>query len=153
MMGALKILAISIIAVFAPAKAMILTSLALVLVDLVTGVLAARKQGQPITSAGLRRTISKLFIYEIAILLGFLTQHYLTGDIIPVSNIIAGFVGLTELTSCLENLNTIGGGQILKAVLNKIGSVNDKQARIKSSQLSRDFRNIYELGVVVGGNE
>lgn len=125
-MSTLKLLALSTLAVFAPAKAMILTSFALVMIDLITGVLAARKQGIPITSAGLRRTISKIFIYEIAIVLGFLTQHYLTGEAVPVANIIAGFVGLTELTSCLENLNIISGNELLATILAKIGSANDK---------------------------
>jgi phage-related holin len=124
-MGSLKTLAIAIIAVFAPAQAMILSSLALVLIDLITGVMAARKQSVPITSGGLRRTISKLFIYELAILLGFLTQTYLTGEHIPVASIISGFIGLTELTSCLENLNIIGGNNLLKVILDKIGFQND----------------------------
>jgi len=123
-MNLLKALALSVIAVFAPAKAMIISSLALVLMDLVTGILAARKQNIPITSAGLRNTVSKLFIYEIAIMLGFLTQHYLMDDVIPCANIIAGMVGITELTSCLENLNTIGGNNILKAIIDKLGSQN-----------------------------
>lgn len=126
-MNALKALLLSILAVFAPAQAMILTALALVVMDLITGVLAAKKQNIPITSAGLRRTISKLFIYEIAIMLGFLTQTYLTGDHVPVASIISGFIGLTELTSCLENLNTMSGNDLLKAILDKIGSKNDKK--------------------------
>ena len=123
-MQALKLLALSIIAVFAPAKAMIVTTIVLILADLITGVLAAQKSNEPITSAGLRRTVSKLLIYETAILLGFLTQTFLTGDSIPVSNIIAGFIGLTELTSVMENLNIIGGGSLLKALLQKLDSSN-----------------------------
>lgn len=120
-MQLLKYLALSIIAVFAPAKAMILTSLALVLVDLMTGIMAARAQKEPITSQGLRRTAAKLFVYEMAVMLGFLTQQYLTGPEVPVASIIAGLVGLTELTSCLENLNIIGGNDMLKAILDKLG--------------------------------
>lgn len=125
-MTTLKVLGLSLLAVFAPAKAMILTSLALVLMDLVTGIIAAKKAGEPVTSAGLRRSIGKLLIYEAAILLGFLTQQYMTGDTVPVSNIIAGLIGVAELTSCLENLNKISDGSILKAVLDKIGSPNEK---------------------------
>lgn len=113
-----------IAAIFAPAKGMILTSLVLIIVDLITGIMAARKIGTPITSAGIRRTVSKLFIYEMAIVMAFLVQTYMTGDTVPVSSIVTGMIGLTELTSVLENMNTIGGGAILKAILDKIGSVN-----------------------------
>lgn len=120
LINALAILA----GIFAPAKAMILTSTVLITVDLITGILAARKQSIPITSAGLRRTVTKLFVYEAAILLGFLTEQYLTGPGIPVSNIVASFIGLTELLSCMENLNIIGGNDLLKSIIDKLGSAN-----------------------------
>jgi len=122
MLNSLKLLGLAIIIAFAPAKAMILTSLALVTADMITGIWAAKIKGEKITSSGLRRSVVKLFIYEVAVLLGFLTQQYLTGDSIPVASIIAGFVGLTELTSCLENLNTISGGDVLKTLIEQIGA-------------------------------
>ncbi len=118
----LKALALSLLAVFAPAKAMILSSTCLVLVDLVTGVLAARKRGEAITSSGLSRTIAKLVIYELAICLAFLTETYLTGTAIPVANIVAGFVGITEMLSCMENLNDISGTDLLKALIKKLSN-------------------------------
>lgn len=115
---------LALAAVLAPAKAMLSTALMLVLVDLITGIMAARKRGDPITSAGLQRTVVKAFIYEIAIILGFLTEVYLLDHSMPVSNIIAGLVGLTELKSCLENLDAVGGGGVLKQVIDKLGSKN-----------------------------
>lgn len=117
-------LVITLAAVFAPAAAMVGTSLTLVVFDLITGVWAAKKAGVPITSAGIRRTITKMFVYESAILLGFLTQQYLTGSTIPVANIISGLIGVTELISVIENLNVIGDNQLLKSVLEKLNSVN-----------------------------
>jgi phage-related holin len=117
-------LGLAILAVFAPAQSMIISTLVLVVVDLITGLIAAHKQGIPITSSGLRRTIGKTLIYEVVILIAFLAQQYLTGPVIPVSSIAAGFIGLTELTSCVENLNVIGGGSLLKALLTKLDSAN-----------------------------
>lgn len=122
----LKALLISIIAVFAPAKAMILTSLVLVIVDLLTGLMAARAQKKKITSSALRRTAAKLFVYEMAVILGYLTQTYLTGEVIPVASIIAGLIGITELLSCLENLNAISGNDLLKTIIDKISAENHK---------------------------
>lgn len=114
-----------ILAVFAPAKEMIITCLVLILVDLITGLMVARKQQQPISSAGIRRTVSKIFIYETAIMMGFLTQKFLLNDGAPIAGMIAGVIGLTELTSILENLNKIQGTNVLKSVISKLGSVND----------------------------
>lgn len=115
---------LSLIAVFAPIQGMILSALALTVADLVLGVYAAYKRGESITSAGLRRSVSKIFIYELAIMLGYVAQHYMMSDSLPVSSIVAGFVGLTELKSCFENLNSISGQDLLKSVIDKIGSAN-----------------------------
>lgn len=115
---------VALVAVFAPAQGMIITSIILIVIDLITGLLAAHKQNLPITSAGLKRTIVKLAVYEAAILLGFITQKYLTGDSIPVASIVSGFIGITEFVSCMENLNILGGNNLLKALIDKLGSAN-----------------------------
>lgn len=117
-------LCIVLAAVFAPAKGMLISALCLIAVDLITGIMAAKKQGTPVTSAGLRRTVSKLLVYEIAIALAYIAQHYLMNDMVPAASIVSGFVGITELTSCYENMNTIGGNDLLKKVIDKLGSSN-----------------------------
>lgn len=129
-MNTLKAIGLAIIAVFAPAKAMLLTVLVLVVVDLIVGIMAARKRKERITSRGMRRTITKLFIYEVAIGLAFLTQAHLTGDIIPVSNIVAGLVGITELTSVMEKLNALSGDKLLQAAINSISSSTKHDAKV-----------------------
>lgn len=111
-------------AVFAPAKGMVLTALVLVIMDMITGMLASRKQKEPITSAGIGRSVVKTMVYEAAILLAFLTQQYLTGPEVPVSNIVAGLIGLTELKSVMENLNIVSGGSLLSSIIDKLGSRN-----------------------------
>ena len=123
-MKGLEAFALSILAVFAPIKAVILTVLVLITVDLITGIMAAKKRGEPITSAGFRRTVAKCLVYESALMLGFLTEHYLTGAAIPVSKIVSSFIGITELRSALENLNDVSGGSLLQALLAKLQSVN-----------------------------
>ena len=115
---------LAILAVFAPAGGMMATALLLVMADLITGVLAARKQKKRITSSGLQRTVVKTFVYETAIILGFLTEVYLLNHSMPISNMIAGLIGLTELKSCLENIDIIGGKGLLKQVIGKLGSKN-----------------------------
>lgn len=118
---------IALLAVLAPAQSMILTTLALVVIDLTTGLIAAFKQKQKITSSGIRRTATKLFVYQTAIILAFLTQTYLTGDSVPVCSLVAGFIGLTEFVSVLENLNKISDNQLLKVLLSKVKDLKKKK--------------------------
>jgi len=114
--------ALSIVAVFAPAKQVVFTVIVLTLADMVTGILASRKQGHPITSSGLKRTVAKIAIYEVAILASYLVGMYLTGPYIPVLNICSSLVGLTELKSVLENLDTINGGSFFRSMTDKLSS-------------------------------
>lgn len=118
---------VSLSAIFAPIQSVMVTMLVLILADLVTGIIAARKRGEAISSSSIRRTVSKILIYEVAIALGFIAQAYLIKDIIPVANLIGSVVGLVELKSVLENLNSISGQDLLKSVIDKLGSQNKPQ--------------------------
>lgn len=103
-----------------PAKPMFLTVLLLIVVDLVSGVLAARKRGESINSAGIGRTVGKLLIYELVIGLAFVAETYLMGPMIPASKICASLIGTAELLSVLENLNALSGGTLLKTIIEKL---------------------------------
>jgi len=120
-------LLVSTVAVFAPIKAVILVTGILIFADLFTGIMAARKKGEKITSAGLRRTVTKLFVYNAAIMLGFLAEVYMLGGFLPVSKIASGLIATVELASLYENLNTIHGSNLFKSLIDKLGSVNDKK--------------------------
>ncbi len=114
-----------ILLVFAPMKSVLITVIVLTAIDLLSGVIAAKKRGELITSAGLKRTIIKLFVYELVVLLSYLTEQYLTGDLVPLVKILAGFIGITELKSVLENLEDITGIPILKMLIDKLTSLNN----------------------------
>jgi len=118
-------LIIAILVVLAPAKSMVIASLAFIGIDLITGILAAKRRGDRLTSAGLKRTIVKVFVYESAILLGFIAETYLIMGVIPVAKIISSFVGVTELKSVLENIDEIGGGDLLKTLLKQLSGPNE----------------------------
>ena len=115
-----KILLISVLAIFAPIKAALLTAMGLSLIDCVSGVMAAKKRGEPITSMGLRRTVSKIIIFQSAILLAFITERYMMGDLLPLAKIVAAYIGMVEYKSILENLNDINGGSIFKVLIDKL---------------------------------
>lgn len=125
-MNFLKYVAASLIAIFAPAKALIISVGFLILADLALGIWAAKKRGEHISSAALRRTISKAAVYQIAVLSGFLVETYMLNGILPVSKIVASVIGLVELKSILENSDSILGYSLFKSVIAKLGSDNDK---------------------------
>lgn len=117
--------ATALLALFAPIKAAAIVALALVIADLITGVIAAYKRGEPITSTNLKRTVVKLFVYEAAILLAFLAQTYLTGTLLPVCNLATSVVGLTEMKSVLENLESISGQNLFQVLITKVSKSKD----------------------------
>lgn len=115
---------LALAAVFAPAKGMIITVLALVTFDMITGIMAARKRKEPITSARIRDSVTKALLFEICLMLAFLTEQHLTGPEVPVCKWVAGLIGLSELKSVVENMDAVSGGALMKAILKKLGSEN-----------------------------
>lgn len=115
----------SILAVFAPVKAIIVVTGLLIGSDLLTGILAALKKGEKISSAGLRRTVTKSCVYLAAVSLGFLVETYMIDGIIPISKIVAGLIACVELKSILENLDVLNGSSMFKKLIEKLGSIND----------------------------
>lgn len=123
----LKALCMAILAELVPIHQMLITVLVLILVDTCTGVWAAIKRKEKITSAGFRRAITKTFIYMLALICGWICQKYLLLDTVPVSSLIASAIGIVEMKSILENADGVVGGSLFKSLIKKLGSVNDKK--------------------------
>lgn len=124
----MKTLALALIAVFAPVKTVLVVSLVLVIADFITGVVAAYKRGDKITSARMKESIIKSLVYETAIIFAYLAEHFLIGDLMPVTKIIAALIGLTECASILENLDSISGQPLFKKIIDRLGSKKDENA-------------------------
>jgi hypothetical protein len=122
----LKCALIGLFGVFAPIEGALATVVILTLTDLVTGVLAAKKRGDKIISFKVGRTISKIILFEIALMLGFIAERYLMGNILPVVKLIGGAIGMRELLSCLENLDVIFGVDVFQAMIDKLSGKSDK---------------------------
>jgi len=120
-------LSIAVMAALAPIKPVMITVGILILSDLITGIWAAKKRGETITSAALGRTVSKMVVYQTAVVTGFLLQKYLLADAIPIVNIVGGIIGMVEFKSFIENANTIIEGDIFKDILKKLSSKNDSE--------------------------
>ena len=113
-----------ILTIVAPVQAAALAVFAIVIIDLITGVLAARKRKEEITSARIRDSVSKLFIYEIALLSALLLENYLLSGMVPAIKIVSAVIGVAEGKSVLENLDTLQGGNMFKNLIDKLRSSN-----------------------------
>lgn len=118
-------LALAACAALAPIKAVLITVGILIMMDALTGMYAARKRGEELSSAAMRRTLSKFLVYQGVVITGFLLESNILDNLIPVAKICAGAIGMVEFKSILENANSIVGTNIFKAVLDKLGSDND----------------------------
>jgi hypothetical protein len=133
--------ALAILAVFAPIEPIMITTGALIAVDLVMGILASNKRQIPITSAALRRTVTKMLVYQLTIISGFICEKYLLSDLVPMTKLIAGIIGTVELRSILENADIINGGPIFKTIVYNLGSVNDKEIAKLEVKKPEDSKN------------
>jgi DNA-binding ferritin-like protein (Dps family) len=125
-MNFLKFLIATLIGMFAPAVPLLLAVGFLIFADFATGIWAAYKRGEVITkSSGWRRSVTKIAVYNFAVLSGFIIETHMLNEVLPVSKIIASVIGLVELKSILENSNTILGGDLFKMVIARLGSDND----------------------------
>jgi len=112
---------IVIMAVLAPIKPMLIACVFLIIADMITGIFAAYKRKEKISSAEMRRSVTKLVVYQIAIIAAFVLEKYMLGGILPVAKIVAGVIGMVEMKSILENVSAIAGQDILAMVINKLG--------------------------------
>lgn len=103
-----------------PIRPALISVLSLPMVDLVLALASAHKAGTKITSSGLKRTVAKMLVYLSATILAFVVEMYLTGPYFPVIHVVTGLVGLTELKSCLEHLDDLGGAPLFASILSKL---------------------------------
>lgn len=71
-----------LLAFFAPIHGIMFTVGFLILADTVFGIWKARKMKEKLTSRGLSRIISKMFLYQGTIITFYLIDKYLLGDIL-----------------------------------------------------------------------
>lgn len=112
--------------VIAPIQSVVLAVFALVMIDMITGIWAAIKFKEPLTSSGFGRTISKLVLYGLGIAFCFGTEQLLL-DGIPLVKAFAGLIAMREAKSFFENLNRISGIDFWSVALEKIQAATVKK--------------------------
>lgn len=117
-------IALASLAYLAPIHSMLIVVGILIFGDMILGIWAALKRGEEISSSRLRDTVSKMFIYHMVLILGFLVQNDLFQGLIPVAKLSASVIGMVEIKSVFENASEILGRPIFKDVIKKLGSKN-----------------------------
>lgn len=109
------------LAVFLPIKELMLTIGFLVSADLVVGVWKAIKTGQRIRSRRMSDTVTKLLLYQLAIMSGFLIETFIISELIPVTKLIATVVAIIEFKSIIESIEAVTGKDLWSKIKTIIG--------------------------------
>jgi len=95
-----------------------------IVVDTITGIWKAKKLGIPITSRKLSAIISKLMLYEVAVILFYLIDRFILNDIIltffsvplMLTKILALVLCSIETLSISENIKAVKGIDLWQAM-------------------------------------
>jgi len=97
---------------FLPIHNFINLVIALITIDLITGVWASMKKGEKFTASRMVKTVYKFILYALAIIAAYILQ-LIGNDGVGLPRIVALFVGSIELKSAYENIGRILGRDIL----------------------------------------
>ena len=110
-----------IVAFFAPIiPAMIAVGL-LIVIDTITGILAARKNNESITCKRLGGVLTKMLVYQLLIISAHLCETFLFPEIVFVKITIA-FLATVEFKSISENFQKSTGLPLLKFIKDVLDS-------------------------------
>lgn len=102
----------------------------IVCLDFITGIMAARARKEKINSHGLRRTITKTFVYQSSIVVAMILEKYLLQGV-PVIKVVSTLIALTEAQSFFENVEDCTGINFYEKILNKLhGGVFKKDKNV-----------------------
>jgi uncharacterized membrane protein len=101
---------------FLPIKHFLIFTIFVVFADTVTGIMAARKRGEPITSKGLYRTSQKVVVYFVGIMIFEGAKNTFSLPL-NITYMVAFTIATTELYSISENIKSMTGVNIGTIIL------------------------------------
>jgi len=115
-------------------------------VDTITGIWKAKKLKIKITSRGLSAIVSKLFLYEVAVILTYLIDYYILNDIIlqffsvplMLTKILSLVLVSIEAISISENYKAVKGIDIWSALKNLLQRSKEIKKDIDGVRHSQD---------------
>jgi phage-related holin len=118
----------SLMSFIAPVQPFVLIAFVLIICDLYTGIRAAKYRKDKITSSGIGRSVEKMTLYLIAIILSHLFQKtFLHGinyvEDFPIVYIVSITISIRELKSNFENIEAVTGVNVWAVVKDKIEAI------------------------------
>lgn len=121
-----------------PLSVLMMWFLIFIMCDMITGISAAIKERQIITSHGLQRTIVKFVMYAMTIvLLESIDKYMMTWASFGLAKIGATIICGIELYSILENCYRITGNQVFKVMTQFTLKKIEKETGVEINDKSR----------------
>lgn len=141
-MNYLRHFLMSLLAFLMPIKGIIIAVGLAILADTITGIIKARKTKEEITSRKLSNIVSKMVLYQSAVILFFIIEKFILADIlmmfINIEFLATKLVALTlisiELKSVNENVKATTGLSLwerFKTMLNRVKEVKQEVKDLK----------------------
>ena len=111
--------------IFLPIRELMLTIGFLVGADMVVGIWKALKTGQKIKSRRMSDTITKMLLYQLAVVSGFLIEKYIITDMLPIAKLIGSVIAIIEFKSIVESIESVTGQNLWTKIKEVIGRKSD----------------------------
>jgi phage-related holin len=96
-----------VLSYFAPIATIIHVMFIFILIDLISGLWAAKKAKIPIESLKMRKTVTKLIWYMVAVIMAHMMECTFGLNWAHLAQITGGFICMVEIKSVFENITKI----------------------------------------------
>jgi hypothetical protein len=111
---------IGLVAFVSPLVPLAILVSTLIATDFVFGLYRAYKSGEEINSRKMGHTISKMFLYNMAVLSVFMLEKIIVGTDMQFTKIAVGVIAMVELKSIDESFRLLYGFSIYDSIIGKI---------------------------------
>jgi hypothetical protein len=120
-----KVWLLASLSILLPIKELMLTVGFLVGADLVVGIWKALKLKQRIRSRRMSDTVTKLLLYQLAIISSFLIEKYVLTEMLPVAKLVGTVIAIIEFKSIIESIEAVTKQDIWTRIKTLIGRKSD----------------------------
>jgi len=130
---------LALMAFLAPIQGILITVGVLIVADTIIGIWKAKKLKEKVTSRKLSQVISKMFLYEGTVVLFFMIDKYMLGDILQhffaveylLTKIVALVLSSIEVFSMDENYRAVNKYGLWHAFKRLVGRAKDVKSELK----------------------
>ena len=116
---------LALVTIFLQIKELMITIGFLVGADMVVGIWKAIKLGIKIRSRRMSDSVTKMLLYQLAIVSGFLIETYIIEQLIPITKLIATVIAVIEFKSIVESIESVTGKDLWGKIKTLVGRKNE----------------------------